>query len=221
MLRDMPVTVATSTAELDEAQALFENAIPGIAPDAVPRTSWGQQSYDATVAQYRSNDGELLGAALTCRAQVAVTSILVGDPLGFRPVLDQHSELDLIAVRQDSRGRGVGSALLDFLERMLVDAGARVWFGNVTRTLEVDRLASFYDRHGFTIGELGAPLPRLLGKDWVPPGLAERPSFYFYKALGSTTIGDLTTDPDAAPGAVRPPDPKKARRSGKSKKRKR
>lgn len=87
MFRAMPVTVASTGAELAAAQALFEEGIPGIAPDAVPRTSWGQKNYDVTVAQFRGDDGELLGAALTCRAQAAVTSILMGDPLGFAQYL--------------------------------------------------------------------------------------------------------------------------------------
>lgn len=216
MFRAMPVTVASTSAELGAAQALFEEAIPGIAPDAVPRTSWGQKNYDVTVAQFRGDDGELFGAALTCRAQAAVTSVLMGDPLGFRSVLDQHSELDLIAVRPNSRSKGVGSALIEFLEERLVAAGVRVWFGNVTPGLDVDRLASFYGGLGFTVGEPGARLPRLLGKDWAPPLLAEKPAFYFYK-----TLGDDTTHPGLRHRVARPPDPKKARRAGKSKKRKR
>jgi hypothetical protein len=66
-------------------------------------------SYAPIVAQYIDDAGRLIGAALTCRAQVAVTTVTaaaMGLPdTGYASVLDKHSELDLVAVAPDARAR--------------------------------------------------------------------------------------------------------------------
>jgi GNAT superfamily N-acetyltransferase len=127
--------------------------------------------------------GELLGASLTCRAQVAAISLMAGgDPLGFGAVLDAHSELDLMAVRPDARGDGIGARLIEQMEQRLRARGVRVWFGNVTPNLNVEALTRFYARNGFNVCELGAPLPPLLGREWEPPNTAP-PAFYFWRKL--------------------------------------
>lgn len=217
----MPIRLATTDRELGAVQRLLEAAIPGIAPDAVPRTSWGQKNFDVTVAQYMNDEDELVGAALTCRAQVAVSSMMMGDPLGYAPVLDRHSELDLIAVRPEARGQGIGSAMIDFLEQRLVAANVKVWFGNVTSGQDVDRLRSFYSQHGFTVGAPGAPLPPLLGKSWAAPFLTAKPAFYFHKVLGEARRSDGVAPTGVGDRTVTPPDPKKARRPKKPKKKRR
>lgn len=217
----MPIRLATTDRELGAVQRLLEAGIPGIAPDAVPRTSWGQKNFNVTVAQFFSDEDELVGAALTCRAQVAVSSMMMGDPLGYAPVLDRHSELDLIAVRPDARGQGIGSALIDFLEQRLLAANVKVWFGNVTTGQDVDRLRSFYSRHGFTVGAPGAALPPLLGKSWTAPFRAPKPAFYFHKVLGEVRRDDAVALSEEGKRTVTPPDPKKARRPKKPKKRRR
>jgi len=75
-----------------------------------------------------------------------------------------------------------GSQLLNYLEDQLRQRGVRVWFGNATPDLDVDRLRMFYERHGFRVLPDGAPLPPLLGKEWVMPGTAQ-PTFYLWKRL--------------------------------------
>lgn len=217
----MPIRLAKTDQELGAVQRRLEAAIPGIAPDAVPRTSWGQQNFDVTVAQFLNDQDELVGAALTCRAQVAVSSMMMGDPLGVAPVLDRHSELDLIAVRPEARGQGIGSAMIDFLEQGLDAADVKVWFGNVTTGQDVEQLRSFYSRHGFTVGAPGAPLPPLLGKTWTAPFLAAKPAFYFYKVLGEARRDDGVAPIGVGKRTVTPPDPKKARRPKKTKKKRR
>jgi GNAT superfamily N-acetyltransferase len=180
------ITEAVTDAERRAVQGLFETCFAGIGPTAVPMTK-DDDSYAPIVAKYLDDQGKLIGAALTCRAPLAVTTVTaaaMGLPeTGYRSVLDKHSELDLMAVVPDARGKGVGGELVQYLEARLRDRGVRVWFGNATADLEVDRLREFYMGHGFTVLADGQPLPPLLGKDrWSMP-MAEQPAFYFYKHL--------------------------------------
>jgi GNAT superfamily N-acetyltransferase len=180
------ITEAVTDAERRAVQELFETCFDGIAPTAVPMTK-DDSSYAPVVAQYHDNEGKLIGAALTCRAQLAVTTVTaaaMGLPeTGYRSVLDKHSELDLMAVVPEERGKGIGGQLVEHLEARLRERGVRVWFGNATADLEVDRLRDFYKGQGFTVLADGQPLPPLLGKDrWSMP-MAEQPAFYFYKRL--------------------------------------
>lgn len=180
------ISEATTDAERRAVQELFQACFVDISPSAVPMTS-ADHLYAPIVAQYVDDAGRLVGAALTCRAQVAVTTATaaaMGLPdTGYRSVLDKHSELDLMAVLPDARGQGIGGRLVAYLEDRLRDRGVRVWFGNATADLEVARLREFYARHGFTVLPDGQPLPPLLGKArWSMP-TAERPTFYFYKNL--------------------------------------
>lgn len=183
------ITAAQTNEERQEVLDLFLNVFDDIDPNAVPMTDM-DPLYSPIVAQYRDPvTGRLLGAALTCRAQVAVGSLLLSRA-GMSPppeqdytsVLDRHSELDLMAVLPEARGRGVGGQLLDYLEEELRQRGVRVWFGNVTDDLQVSLLRRFYSSHGFTVLEPGQPLPALLGKRWRLES-AEVPVFHFYKQL--------------------------------------
>ncbi|SKR67521.1 Uncharacterised protein [Mycobacteroides abscessus subsp. abscessus] len=72
--------------------------------------------------------------------------------------------------------------MLTYLEKRLRAQGVRVWFGNVTSNLEVDRLREFYTSHGFTVLDNGQPLPPLLGRTWISPSTLP-PAYYFYKKL--------------------------------------
>jgi len=210
------ITLATTDADLQAVRQLFAKTFRDIAPDAVPFTREGHQSYGAMVAQAVDSDGRLQGAAMTCRAQIAVTALMLkGDPLGYAPVIDKHRELDLIAVQPDFRASGVGSRLVSFLEEHLVAAGVELLFGNATRDLDLERLRQFYERQGFTVGALGAPLPLLLGKSWTIPNAAQ-PGFYFYKMLvDAPTVSERQSS--GRPKVV-PPDPPKARRPKPKKK---
>lgn len=102
----------------------------------------------------------------------------------YTAVLNRHSELDLISVLPDARGQGIGSQMLAYLEQQLRVRGVRVWFGNVTVDLDVDRLRAFYTSHGFTVLQPVEPLPPFFGHEWVPPS-APPPAYYFHKALAS------------------------------------
>nr|WP_246391113.1 GNAT family N-acetyltransferase [Nocardioides soli] len=126
---------------------------------------------------------------MTCRTQVAAGSVLASrqglpDRLGVLPLIDKHSELDLLAVDDSHRGLGYGSALLDHLESALAARGVRAWFGNVTVNLDAVSLRMFYRRHGFTVLPDFEPLPPLLGRKWHGPNLAA-PQFWFYKRPGA------------------------------------
>jgi GNAT superfamily N-acetyltransferase len=84
----------------------------------------------------------------------------------------------------DARGLGIGSQMLAYLEQQLRTCGVRVWFGNVTINLDVNRLRAFYTSHGFTVLHQGQPLPPFFGRKWVPPS-AMPPAFFSYKKLTS------------------------------------
>lgn len=181
------ISEAHTDAERQEALDLFLRVFNDIEPNAVPMTEM-DTLYAPLVAQYRDQQtGRLLGAALTCRAQVAVGSLMMarmGRQLSpehdYTSVLDKHSQLDLMAVLPEARSHGIGGHLISYLEGALRQRGVRVWFGNATADLEVPLLRSFYSRHGFTVLDPGQPLPNLMGKQWLPefgPDLA----FHFYK----------------------------------------
>jgi GNAT superfamily N-acetyltransferase len=105
-----------------------------------------------------------------------------GQPVDVAPVMDRHSELDLMCVVPNARGRGIGSTLVEDMEGRLRDRGVRAWFGNATSDLGTTKLRQFYSRHGFTVLDDGVPLPPLLGRPWVRKGVG-RTAFYFYKIL--------------------------------------
>ena len=173
-LTEPRITLATTDEARAEVQALFEESFADIDPNAVPKTS-SDYLYNPTVAQVHDAEGRLVAAALTCRSQRAATAVTmskmmgVQDPLGVLDVLDRHSELDLIAVREPYRGDGLGSLLVQFLEDHLTQAGVHAWFGNVVDGLDATRLREFYGRHGFEVLPDGQPLPMLLGRDWATP----------------------------------------------------
>lgn len=100
-----------------------------IAPNAVPLTK-DDRFYAPIVAAARDGDGSLVGAALTCRSQLAAGTVAVGgqlgDPMNLRPVLDKHSELDLISVEPSVRMGGVATDLLGYLERALISGSSQL-----------------------------------------------------------------------------------------------
>lgn len=180
----MIITLATTNEQRAEVQDLFNRVFVGIEENAVPVIEH-DYLYAALVPQIRDETGRLIAAAMTCRAQIAAGAIMASraglpDRSGVLPLLDKHSELDLIAVDPTHRGQGLASQLLGYLEADLASRGVRVWFGNVTANLDVDRLRQFYNSHGFNVLPDFEPLPPLLGRNWTMPNSA-RPQFYFYK----------------------------------------
>lgn len=183
------IQVASSDTERQEVLDLFLHIFDDIAPNAVPMTAH-DYLYKPLVLQFRDDTTQqLVGAALTCRAQVAAGSILImkgGAQLppadDYTAVLDKHSELDLIGVAPEARNQGIASQMLAYLEAQLTSQGVRVWFGNVTDNLEADRLRPFYASRGFTVLDHGQPLPPFLGRTWVSPATVP-PAFFFYKKL--------------------------------------
>ncbi|MCZ2850004.1 GNAT family N-acetyltransferase [Modestobacter sp. VKM Ac-2978] len=177
----------TADAERAAVQAFFSEHFDNIAPNAVPMADV-DYLYAPLILRYVDQaTGELLGAGLSNRAAVAVASataqqMMGSDPLGYAKVLDAHSELDLLAVRRDVRGRGIGAQLIDDMAQRLRARGVRAWFGNVTPNLDVEGLSRFYARNGFRVGALDAPIPPLLGKDWTMPA-TEAAAFYFWRRL--------------------------------------
>jgi GNAT superfamily N-acetyltransferase len=192
-----------TTADTDEDRLVTRDFlaqyIDDIAPDAVPKLS-DDDLYRPLVPWIRDASGRVVAAALTCRNRYAAGAAAIsrrGDPMPpqaakFLSVLDKHSELDLLAVRPDCRGKGLGTSLVRWMEQRLQERGARVWFGNVTSSLEVTDLRRFYASHGFTTTGPNEDLPPLLGRMWIAPN-AVRPAFFFYKAL---TKGSTRLDPD-------------------------
>ena len=149
------ITEAITNSQRREVLRLFLANFSNIDPNAVPMTEH-DYLYAPIVAQYHDPDsGRLIAAALTCRAQVATMAILAqqrGLPDGgYIPVLDKHSELDLICVDPRFRGQGIGKRLIDYLEQRLRDRGVRVWFGNATPDLDIVRLKRFYANCNFTL----------------------------------------------------------------------
>lgn len=181
MSTDAAISEANTDAKRAEVQDLFSRTFQGIAPNAIPAVK-DDRLYAPLVLRYHDIEtGQLAGAALTCRSEVAVGMTMM-QRLEYAPVLDRHSVLDLMAVAPAFRGRGIGSALVREMEDRLKERGVRIWFGNATRDLETARLREFYARHGFTVLPDGQPLPDLLGRSWVLP-TAEQPAFFFYKQI--------------------------------------
>lgn len=181
------ITKATTDSERQEVLEHFLRTFNDIAPDAVPMSRY-DDIYAPIVIADRNSSGEILGAALSCRSQVAAAPLAAklrgvsSMRSDYTPVLSKHSELDLISVIPEQRGQGVGSRLIKYLQRELGSRGVKVWFGHITSDLEVDRLRSFYKSHGFKLTEGGQPLPPLLGRTWVAPGTLPA-ACSFYKKL--------------------------------------
>jgi GNAT superfamily N-acetyltransferase len=174
---------------LDHFLATFND----IEAQAVPMTRY-DDLYDPLVIAFRDHATDAtLGAALTCRSQIAVGTLAaqrrgrrVPPTFDYTSVLAKHSELDLISVIIPSaRNRGIGSEVLNYLERELQSCGRRIWFGHVTSDLNTDRLRTFYTSHGFKVTEYGHLLPPLLGRNWVMPETMPA-AFSFYKKIRAT-----------------------------------
>ncbi|MEJ3741842.1 GNAT family N-acetyltransferase [Actinomycetes bacterium KLBMP 9797] len=193
------ITEATADDERREVQVLFESVFGDIDAHAVPPTR-SDHLYAPLVLRYHDPDtGTLAGALLACRAQIAVSAQMIGGRLpggpDYRGVLDKHRELDLMAVTPPFRSRGIGSALLTTARELLAARGVRVWFGNATEDLNVERLRHFYTTHGFTVLHPGQSLPPLLGRQWTMPNVHPKPAFYFYGRLVGTGASTAPTGP--------------------------
>jgi len=181
------ITRAVTDAERAEVQDLFE-ATFDIDAHAVPMTS-EDDLYAPLIVRYTDQaSGRLVAAALTCRSGMGAASATarrhnLPDP-GYASVMDKHSELDLMCVLPEWRGRGIGGQLIGYLEAELRERGVRAWFGNATKDLDLAALRAFYTRHGFTVLEDGQPLPPLLGKNWTSAS-TEPTGFYFYKVIAN------------------------------------
>ncbi|MFO6453399.1 MULTISPECIES: GNAT family N-acetyltransferase [unclassified Aeromicrobium] len=178
------ITLASTNEQRAEVQELFERVFVGIEDNAVPVIEH-DYLYAALVPQIHDETGRLLAAAMSCRTQIAAGAIMASraglpDAHGVLPLIDKHSELDLVTVDPTHRNQGLGSKLLRYLEAELASRGVRAWFGNVTANLEVDRLRNFYKSHGFNVLPDFEPLPPLLGRNWTMPNSA-KPQFFFYK----------------------------------------
>jgi GNAT superfamily N-acetyltransferase len=186
--------VEIMSAETDEDRVairdFFAQYIDDVASNAVPSLE-NEDLYRPLVPWVRDGSGGIVAAALSCRTQVAAlaaTTARRGGPIPpvlqqYLPVLDKHSELDLLVVRPDHRGEGLGSQLLTWMEDRLRCKGVRVWLGSATTALASVELRRFFDRNGFATTNPGEALPPLLGRIWAPPLSAEQPDFYIYKAL--------------------------------------
>lgn len=167
-----------------EVLALFLDTFEDIAATAVPMPDV-DHLYRPLIAQVRDDSGTLLAAALTCAPQKAAGLTLMPErmrPPGLSKAADRVSELDLMAVRAEHRGHGIGQQMIEFLEPLLISRGVRSWFGNATPDLDVDALRRFYARAGFRVLAKGQALPPLGGQDWSIP-FTEEPAFYFWKRL--------------------------------------
>ncbi|SKR67533.1 Uncharacterised protein [Mycobacteroides abscessus subsp. abscessus] len=104
------IQLANSDEERQEVLDFFLDIFDDIDSNAVPMTAH-DDLYRPLIVQYRDNaSGQLVGAALTCRAQVAAGSALMVKRGGqlptandFTAVLDRHSELDLMGVARLQR----------------------------------------------------------------------------------------------------------------------
>lgn len=178
---------ATTDSERQEVLQHFLRTFDDIDPNAVPMSRY-DDLYAPIIIADRNSDGEILGAALTCRSQIAVAPLvaklrgLPAPPSDYTSVLSRHSELDLLSVMSERRGEGIGNRLVKYLEKDLRARGVRVWFGHVTSDLDTERLRTFYRRQGFTVTGDGELLPPLLGRSWVMP-TTEPSAFSFYKKL--------------------------------------
>lgn len=183
ILAVVTITLAESEAERRDILALFLDTFVDIAENAVPMPDV-DRLYAPMIAQVRDESGALVGAALTCRPQKAAGMALMP---GFDVSrADLVSELDLMTVRPDRRGQGIGRRMLDFIEPRLAERGVRAWFGNATLDLDLPALRRFYSAAGFHVLADGQALPPFGGQDWTPP-LTESPAFYFWKRIRPTS----------------------------------
>jgi GNAT superfamily N-acetyltransferase len=88
---------------------------------------------------------------------------------GLMPV---PAYLRILAVKESSRGRGVGRALLRYVEERAFQRGPNLFLCCVDRNVDARR---FYEREGYT---MVGPLPNL-----IAPGITE---VLFRKTLGPT-----------------------------------
>jgi ribosomal protein S18 acetylase RimI-like enzyme len=145
---------SSGAADIDELKALWlqmlshhRHLLDGEFPVRRPEQSWEQAQRD-----YRDWLGNGAGILLIARGKAS------REPLGYAVcrLIDSGATFDLGAVRGDvdslvvrdqARGHGIGTALLDAMRTELVDRGVAYWsIGVLAQNSEAARL---YDRVGF------------------------------------------------------------------------
>lgn len=181
------ITTADTSEDRADVQAFFHSHFEEIAPNAVPAVEH-DHLYAPVILTVRENDGtgRILAASLSCRTNDIAGALMVpfaGNQFeAARKVAPLHSNLDLLATDPTARGTGLASALIDETEKRLAESGVRVWFGCVTNDLDSTQLRPYYQRHGFTVLDDGAPLPPLVGYDKWNLG-KDDVTFHFYKRI--------------------------------------
>jgi ribosomal protein S18 acetylase RimI-like enzyme len=69
--------------------------------------------------------------------------------IGPTPATESTYDLYWIAVSPDSHGKGIGSALLEFIEHRLSERKARLLIAETSSTSRYDKTRLFYQRKGF------------------------------------------------------------------------
>lgn len=181
---DLTYNMAESAEERIEVQDFLAQHIGfEIAPNAVPLKEH-DSIFDPVIVIARG-DAEMVGAALSCRAQVCTSAAMFNycAPYGnFSKAKDRHSELDIMAVSPAARDQGIGTQILTLVEHELLRRGVRFWFGNITSESNVPALVQFYERNGFAVLPAGEGLPPFMGLPWRMPHVAA-PEHYFWKRL--------------------------------------
>lgn len=121
-----------------------------------PLVDCDERSWDRRSRLYHkelSDDGGLLAIATKTSRPVGYAMVVLREgPDDTWPVGDRYAELYSLSVASDERGRGIGSALFDAVERELAareirDLSVAVMAGNTAAI-------RFYERRGLRLGEI-------------------------------------------------------------------
>jgi putative acetyltransferase len=107
-------------------------------------------------------------AAFAARLAKGVTLLgtMDGSPVGFA-ALDSAEHLDMLYVHPAAAGQGVGSMLVDALEKLAASRGARRLFADVS-----DSAQDFFRRRGFVPRQRNS-MP--VGDEWLANTTMEKP----------------------------------------------
>ena len=174
----------------------FLDTFDDISDDAVPMTS-NDRLYTPLIVQVLDDDRRVVAGALACRPQMAAGAAMAHDLFpAVAKQMDVVSELDLIAVRPRARSLGLGSEIIQYMEREPAAREVKVRFGNATQDLDVARLRRFYSRLDFAVLSPGQPVPPLRGVQRVPASELQ-PAFYFWKAISPADLAGSDQIPEA------------------------
>lgn len=179
------VTRVTSDSEREEVQQFLGTHLD-ISASAIPRADM-DSTYDPVIVATRGRDGTLAGAALANRPQMVVAAITaaamgLGETFGHADSGSIVLNFDLLAVRPDERGNGLGRQLVNEIEAGSRLRGAKIIFGNVVDEATAPATRKFYASLGYRVLERGEGLPPFLGRSWVMPQEPD-PLFWFWKRL--------------------------------------